>query len=264
MASAAAAAARAACPGSRAACQPARPPPKIKSSAQRARVVEKFTGHYVFMLGLSRFISCAHWILQARAGPGASSRALPTLRYLPARRPRAALPGLSAPTPSPPPHPSQSHTTPTHNKYRSWTATNTCGRRWAAGCGRSWCCLVRWCRRSSWPTSASSMSRCALARARISEWWFCCRCCRKTWMFPSLPLRFSCRCAAAVQLCGCRLHRCPRVNHAASAHAAVCAHPSRTGIHRGHRRHSPARGNRLSGAASWLAAEAGRLTLFTE
>ena len=28
------------------------------------QVVEKFTAHYVFALGLSRFISCAHWILQ--------------------------------------------------------------------------------------------------------------------------------------------------------------------------------------------------------
>ena len=27
-------------------------------------MVEKFTAHYVFALGLSRFISCAHWILQ--------------------------------------------------------------------------------------------------------------------------------------------------------------------------------------------------------
>ncbi len=31
---------------------------------QNAKVVEKFTSHYVFALGLSRFISCAHWILQ--------------------------------------------------------------------------------------------------------------------------------------------------------------------------------------------------------
>ncbi len=30
----------------------------------RAQVVEKFTAHYVFALGLSRFISCAHWLLQ--------------------------------------------------------------------------------------------------------------------------------------------------------------------------------------------------------
>jgi ER lumen protein retaining receptor len=28
------------------------------------QVVEKFTAHYVFALGVSRFISCAHWILQ--------------------------------------------------------------------------------------------------------------------------------------------------------------------------------------------------------
>lgn len=31
---------------------------------QNAKVVEKFTAHYVFALGLSRFISCAHWVLQ--------------------------------------------------------------------------------------------------------------------------------------------------------------------------------------------------------
>ena len=42
---------------------------------QRAKVVEKFTGHYVFMLGLSRFISCAHWILQVRAWRGCPRQA---------------------------------------------------------------------------------------------------------------------------------------------------------------------------------------------
>jgi spore maturation protein SpmA len=31
---------------------------------QRNKTVEKFTGHYVFFLGVSRFFSCAHWILQ--------------------------------------------------------------------------------------------------------------------------------------------------------------------------------------------------------
>ena len=31
---------------------------------QKAKVVEKFTAHYVFALGVSRFVSCAHWILQ--------------------------------------------------------------------------------------------------------------------------------------------------------------------------------------------------------
>ena len=33
---------------------------------QGAKVVEKFTAHYVFALGLSRFVSCALWILQVR------------------------------------------------------------------------------------------------------------------------------------------------------------------------------------------------------
>ena len=36
---------------------------------QKAKVVEKFTAHYVFALGLSRFISCAHWILQVSVLP---------------------------------------------------------------------------------------------------------------------------------------------------------------------------------------------------
>lgn len=35
---------------------------------QRANVVEKFTAHYVFALGLSRFVSCAHWVLQVLDG----------------------------------------------------------------------------------------------------------------------------------------------------------------------------------------------------
>jgi hypothetical protein len=34
------------------------------------QVVEKFTAHYVFALGLSRFFSCAHWLLQVK-GAGA-------------------------------------------------------------------------------------------------------------------------------------------------------------------------------------------------
>lgn len=31
---------------------------------QQNKVIEKFTGHYVFALGMARFFSCAHWILQ--------------------------------------------------------------------------------------------------------------------------------------------------------------------------------------------------------
>jgi hypothetical protein len=31
------------------------------------QVVERFTAHYVFALGLSRFLSCAHWVLQVGA-----------------------------------------------------------------------------------------------------------------------------------------------------------------------------------------------------
>jgi ER lumen protein retaining receptor len=43
---------------------------------QKARVVEKFTAHYVFALGLSRFISCAHWVLQIFGGDKYLWRAL--------------------------------------------------------------------------------------------------------------------------------------------------------------------------------------------
>eukprot|EP00197_Chlamydomonas_leiostraca_P003827 CAMPEP_0202866214 /NCGR_PEP_ID=MMETSP1391-20130828/7266_1 /ASSEMBLY_ACC=CAM_ASM_000867 /TAXON_ID=1034604 /ORGANISM="Chlamydomonas leiostraca, Strain SAG 11-49" /LENGTH=176 /DNA_ID=CAMNT_0049546145 /DNA_START=450 /DNA_END=980 /DNA_ORIENTATION=+ len=35
---------------------------------QKAKVVERFTAHYVFALGLSRFMSCAHWVLQLLEG----------------------------------------------------------------------------------------------------------------------------------------------------------------------------------------------------
>ncbi len=38
------------------------PPPSMSR-----QVVERFTAHYVFALGLSRFLSCAHWILQVGA-----------------------------------------------------------------------------------------------------------------------------------------------------------------------------------------------------
>jgi ER lumen protein retaining receptor len=29
-----------------------------------AQIVEPFTAHYVFALGVARFLSCAHWVLQ--------------------------------------------------------------------------------------------------------------------------------------------------------------------------------------------------------
>mmetsp|Transcript_28994 Transcript_28994/g.55570 ORF Transcript_28994/g.55570 Transcript_28994/m.55570 type:complete len:284 (-) Transcript_28994:895-1746(-) len=35
---------------------------------QKAQVVEKFTAHYVFALGIARFLSCAHWFLQIMDG----------------------------------------------------------------------------------------------------------------------------------------------------------------------------------------------------
>lgn len=43
---------------------------------QRAGTVERFTAHYAFALGLSRFISCAHWILQIAEGDRYLWRAL--------------------------------------------------------------------------------------------------------------------------------------------------------------------------------------------
>ena len=41
--------------------------PQLKMM-QKGKVVEKFTAHYVFALGLSRFIACAHWVLQIVEG----------------------------------------------------------------------------------------------------------------------------------------------------------------------------------------------------
>eukprot|EP00232_Nephroselmis_pyriformis_P013954 CAMPEP_0182877152 /NCGR_PEP_ID=MMETSP0034_2-20130328/14581_1 /TAXON_ID=156128 /ORGANISM="Nephroselmis pyriformis, Strain CCMP717" /LENGTH=288 /DNA_ID=CAMNT_0025009981 /DNA_START=47 /DNA_END=913 /DNA_ORIENTATION=- len=35
---------------------------------QKAMVVERFTAHYVFALGVARFLSCAHWLLQIMDG----------------------------------------------------------------------------------------------------------------------------------------------------------------------------------------------------
>jgi len=35
---------------------------------QNTRVVEPFTAHYVFALGIARFLSCAHWVLQVLDG----------------------------------------------------------------------------------------------------------------------------------------------------------------------------------------------------
>lgn len=35
---------------------------------QKAKVVERFTAHYVFLLALARFFSCAHWVLQFLEG----------------------------------------------------------------------------------------------------------------------------------------------------------------------------------------------------
>jgi len=35
---------------------------------QKAKVVERFTANYVFALGVARFLSCAHWILQVFDG----------------------------------------------------------------------------------------------------------------------------------------------------------------------------------------------------
>ena len=45
---------------------------------QKARVVERFTANYVFALGVARFFSCAHWILQVFDGKSYLKTALGT------------------------------------------------------------------------------------------------------------------------------------------------------------------------------------------
>ncbi|CAL9072571.1 unnamed protein product [Musa textilis] len=37
---------------------------------QNTKIVEPFTAHYVFALGVSRFLSCAHWVLKVLDTPG--------------------------------------------------------------------------------------------------------------------------------------------------------------------------------------------------
>ena len=36
----------------------------ISNASNYKQVVERFTAFYVFMLGVARFLSCAHWVLQ--------------------------------------------------------------------------------------------------------------------------------------------------------------------------------------------------------
>jgi|TARA_B110000977_G_scaffold93798_1_gene124072 ER lumen protein retaining receptor len=43
---------------------------------QRAKVVERFTANYVFALGVARFLSCAHWVLQIFDGQSYLATAL--------------------------------------------------------------------------------------------------------------------------------------------------------------------------------------------
>ncbi|KAL0694950.1 hypothetical protein Bca4012_062130 [Brassica carinata] len=46
---------------------------------QNTQIVEPFTAHYVFALGIARFLSCAHWILQVVLDSG--GRVLTALGY---------------------------------------------------------------------------------------------------------------------------------------------------------------------------------------
>jgi hypothetical protein len=80
---------------------------------QNSKVVERFTAHYVFCLGLSRFFSCAHWILQVGHPGGAGRGEDAAARLRTARAGGAAasasaqpLPAL-APTRGHPPSPPQ-------------------------------------------------------------------------------------------------------------------------------------------------------------
>ena len=140
---------------------------RARPAARPPQVVEKFTAHYVFALGLSRFISCAHWILQVRRRwrRRAQRRAAACVsvwgridsreRLRPWTRPASR--GSSPCTPCSPAH-APPHPAPP-SRPRSWTATSTCGRRWAAGCGPSWSWSPRLCRPSSWRTSATGAQR---------------------------------------------------------------------------------------------------------
>lgn len=131
---------------------------------QNAKVVEKFTAHYVFALGLSRFVSCAHWVLQV-----GDFSLCELVEYLLSSvhchrccwrecTLRAKL-----------------HTQPEHQltsyvrRCRSSMATRSCCKPSAQGCGQPWCCCRRSCRRSSWRTSGELQSSLTL---RMCNCWF--------------------------------------------------------------------------------------------
>ena len=102
---------------------------------QKAKVVERFTAHYVFCLGLSRFFSCAHWILQVCCWVvcvvfDCCVVGLCVLVH---------VAGRLRPLPTDPPNP----TNQTNNQTKKPScsrATSTSTARSAAACGRSWCC----------------------------------------------------------------------------------------------------------------------------
>ncbi|WZZ80643.1 hypothetical protein YC2023_101215 [Brassica napus] len=48
---------------------------------QNTKIVEPFTAHYVFALGIARFLSCAHWILQTRVGVGYEREVTDCIRF---------------------------------------------------------------------------------------------------------------------------------------------------------------------------------------
>jgi hypothetical protein len=62
---------------------------------QQNKTVEKFTGHYVFFLGVSRFFSCAHWILQMFDSRGSQLWTVcPLVSHFAAMHSRWSLPRL--------------------------------------------------------------------------------------------------------------------------------------------------------------------------
>jgi hypothetical protein len=152
---------------------------------QKAQLIEKFTAHYVFLLGLSRFFSCAHWILQLLEGNRHAPTRPHAAAWLPCPPPRVCaapaqcpvalvalpaaagccplslLPCNAARTLTRPPYPYLTHPLgpqesllpPSPLPLPRAHPAGTCTARWAAGCGPSWCWSARWCRPSSWQIS---------------------------------------------------------------------------------------------------------------
>ena len=98
------------------------------------QVVEPFTAHYVFALGIARFLSCAHWILQ--------------VDLLSLLEVSSSIHFLCSPTDARP-----------CLALRCWTEAVLCSMHWGMDYGREWCFFQKLYRQLSWLIFATTTSK---------------------------------------------------------------------------------------------------------